>query len=98
MVLNFPLGKIFLGDGGAYAMGHLLVWSAIILVNGSIQVSAFAILLVFYGRWQTLAWPYGADEMEIQPIALTACIFTSSQCDTSRLGSLVEIGEKLLIQ
>ena len=29
MVLNFPLGKIFLGDGGAYVLGHLLVWSAI---------------------------------------------------------------------
>ena len=23
MVLKFPLGKIFLGDGGAYALGHL---------------------------------------------------------------------------
>ena len=23
-VLNFPLGKIFLGDGGAYTLGHLL--------------------------------------------------------------------------
>ena len=27
MILNFPMGKIFLGDGGAYALGHLLVWS-----------------------------------------------------------------------
>lgn len=25
MALNFPLGKIFLGDVGAYALGHLLV-------------------------------------------------------------------------
>ena len=48
MVLNFPMGKIFLGDGGAYALGHLLVWSAIILVNGVKDVSAFAILLVFF--------------------------------------------------
>ena len=48
MVLNFPIGKIFLGDGGAYALGHLLVWSAIILVNGATDVSAFAILLVFF--------------------------------------------------
>ena len=48
MVLNFPMGKIFLGDGGAYALGHLLVWSAIILTNGAIEVSAFAILLVFF--------------------------------------------------
>ena len=47
MVLNFPLGIIFLGDGGAYSLGHLLVWSAIILINGVAEVSAFAILLVF---------------------------------------------------
>lgn len=48
MTLNFPKGKIFLGDGGAYALGHLLVWSAIILINGASEVSAFAILLVFF--------------------------------------------------
>ncbi len=48
MVLNFPMGKIFLGDSGAYAIGHLLVWSAIILINSASEVSAFAILLVFF--------------------------------------------------
>ena len=48
MVLNFPLGKIFLGDGGAYALGHLLVWSVIILISDATEVSAFAILLVFF--------------------------------------------------
>ena len=48
MVLNFPLGKIFLGDGGAYALGHLLVWSAIIMINRATGISAFAILLVFF--------------------------------------------------
>ena len=46
MVLNFPMGKIFLGDGGA-TLGHLLVWSAIILMNGDAEVSSFAILLYF---------------------------------------------------
>ena len=54
LVLNFPPGKIFLGDGGAYAMGRL-VWSAIILINGSTDVSAFSILLVFSGRWRIRA-------------------------------------------
>ena len=55
MVLNFPMGKIFLGDGGAYALGHLLVWSVIILISDATEVSAFAILLVFFlagsGHW-----------------------------------------------
>lgn len=48
MVLNFPFGKIFLGDGGAYALGHLLVWSAILLINQAAEISAFAILLIFF--------------------------------------------------
>ena len=48
MILNFPIGKIFLGDGGAYSLGHLLVWSAVILVNNSIEVSSFSILLIFF--------------------------------------------------
>ena len=48
MALNFPMGKIFLGDGGAYALGHLLVWSAIILISGASEISPFSILLVFF--------------------------------------------------
>lgn len=48
MVLNFPMGRIFLGDGGAYVLGHLLVWSAIILINSTSEISAFSILLVFF--------------------------------------------------
>ena len=46
--LNFPLGKIFLGDCGAYALGHLLVWSAILLINQTQVISPFAILLIFF--------------------------------------------------
>ena len=48
MALNFPLGKIFLGDGGAYALGHLLVWTAILLINYATEISPFAILLIFF--------------------------------------------------
>ena len=46
--LNFPFGKVFLGDAGAYTLGHLLVWSAIILFNYSDDISPFAILLIFF--------------------------------------------------
>ena len=47
-LLNFPFGKIFLGDGGAYLLGHFLVWSAIYLTNFDTRISPFAILLVFF--------------------------------------------------
>ena len=46
--MNFPLGKIFLGDGGAYTLGHLLVWSAIILINRKTEICSFSILLIFF--------------------------------------------------
>ena len=48
LVLNFPFGKIFLGDGGAYLLGHGLVWIAICLMELDYSVSPFAILLVFF--------------------------------------------------
>ena len=57
LCVKFSHGKIFLGDGGAYALGHLLVWSAIILINGATEVNAFAILLVFF--WPVAEYRFG---------------------------------------
>ena len=48
LLLNFPFGKIFLGDSGAYVLGHFLVWCAILLVNYEVEISPFAILLIFF--------------------------------------------------
>ena len=94
MALNFPMGKIFLGDGGAYTLGHLLVWSAIILINSAAEISAFAILLVFF-------WPVADTGLAIwrrwklaTPLtALTGCISISSQCGF--LNGLVVTREQL---
>ena len=44
--VNWPFGKIFLGDGGSYFVGFSLAWVAITLVYRNAQVSAFAALLV----------------------------------------------------
>jgi len=44
-LINFPFGKIFLGDGGAYLMGFLLAWVAVLLLARNAQVSAWAPLL-----------------------------------------------------
>ncbi len=43
--LNFPWGKLFLGDGGAYLLGFLLAWMAILLVERNPAVSPWAPLL-----------------------------------------------------
>ena len=46
LLLNFPLGKIFLGDGGAYLLGFMLAWLAVLLVERNPSVAPVAVLLV----------------------------------------------------
>ena len=48
LLLNFPFGFIFLGDAGAYTLGHLLSWVAIILLFRHPEISAWALLLMFF--------------------------------------------------
>ena len=45
-VVNWPLGKIFLGDGGSYFLGFALAWACVLLVERHSEVSAFAALLL----------------------------------------------------
>lgn len=47
-LLNYPFGKLFLGDGGAYLLGHCLVWGGITLAYQVAGLSAFSILLIFF--------------------------------------------------
>ena len=44
--VNWPWGKIFLGDGGSYFVGFALAWVAVLLLERNPSVSAFAALLV----------------------------------------------------
>ncbi|MEK6805834.1 MAG: glycosyltransferase [Pseudomonadota bacterium] len=46
LAFNFPWGRIFLGDGGAYLSGSLLALLAILLVQRNPSVSAWFALLV----------------------------------------------------
>ncbi len=45
-VINFPLGKIFLGDGGAYLLGYILAWISVLLPMRNPSVSVWAPCLV----------------------------------------------------
>ena len=47
-VFNFSFGKIFLGDAGAYTLGHVLIWLSILLVVRNSEISPYAILLIFF--------------------------------------------------
>lgn len=45
-VVNWPLGKIFLGDGGSYFGGFALAWACVLLIERNPGITAFAALLV----------------------------------------------------
>lgn len=44
-LVNFPLGKIFLGDGGAYLLGYLLAALAVLVSVRNPQISPWAALM-----------------------------------------------------
>lgn len=48
LLFNFPFGKLFLGDAGAYSLGHILAWFAILIVDRIAGVTTWAVLLVFF--------------------------------------------------
>jgi UDP-N-acetylmuramyl pentapeptide phosphotransferase/UDP-N-acetylglucosamine-1-phosphate transferase len=45
-VINWPWGKLFLGDGGSYFGGFSLAWAAVLLVERNDTVTPFATLLL----------------------------------------------------
>jgi UDP-N-acetylmuramyl pentapeptide phosphotransferase/UDP-N-acetylglucosamine-1-phosphate transferase len=46
LLVNFPAGKLFLGDGGAYLVGFMVAWVAVLLPYRNPSVSPWASLLV----------------------------------------------------
>ena len=44
--VNWPFGKLFLGDGGSYFVGFALAWVAVLLIERNPTVSPFAALLI----------------------------------------------------
>lgn len=48
LLFNFPHGRIFLGDAGAYCIGFILAWSAIDLMTQLPQFSPWAVTLIFF--------------------------------------------------
>ena len=44
--VNWPFGKLFLGDGGAYLLGFLLAWVAVLLPMRHPEINAWATILV----------------------------------------------------
>jgi len=47
-VFNWPGGKIFMGDAGAYALGHVLAWLCILLIAREPAATPLAFLLILF--------------------------------------------------
>jgi len=59
VIWNYPVGLIFLGDGGAYFIGFMLGELALLLVMRNPQVSTwYAVLLLIYPAFETLFSAY----------------------------------------
>ncbi|PAF44738.1 MraY family glycosyltransferase [Helicobacter sp. 11S02596-1] len=55
LALNFPKGKIFLGDGGAYMLGFILAILLAILSQSDRGISAwFGLLVMIYPVWEVV--------------------------------------------
>jgi UDP-N-acetylmuramyl pentapeptide phosphotransferase/UDP-N-acetylglucosamine-1-phosphate transferase len=55
LVVNFPLGKLFLGDGGAYLLGFLIGWLAVLLAHRNSGISVWAPMMACaYPVFETL--------------------------------------------
>lgn len=48
LLLNWPVARLFLGDAGAYGVGHLLIWLMILLAARSDAVAVPALLLLIF--------------------------------------------------
>ena len=47
-LINYPKGRVFLGDAGAYLLGFTLAWSGVLLIARNPSVSPWAVFLVLF--------------------------------------------------
>jgi UDP-N-acetylmuramyl pentapeptide phosphotransferase/UDP-N-acetylglucosamine-1-phosphate transferase len=84
-LVNFPLGKLFLGDGGAYFVGFSLAWLAVLLLmrNPSLSpwlvllASAYPVIEVLYSVWRRkrIKQPTGGpDNLHLHSVVKTQVI------------------------
>jgi UDP-N-acetylmuramyl pentapeptide phosphotransferase/UDP-N-acetylglucosamine-1-phosphate transferase len=81
-LVNFPWGKLFLGDGGAYFSGFALAWIAVLLPMRNASVSPWASLLVC---------AYPIIEVIYSIARRRMCRQSPAQADCRHLHSLVAI-------
>jgi len=72
---NFPFGRIFLGDAGAYMIGFLIAECAMLLVTRNPEVSPwFPMLLMAYPVWETLFSMYRRARISLRSVGHPDCL------------------------
>ena len=56
MLFNFPNGRIFLGDAGAYCFGFVIALNAVLLLNREPDIAAWAILIILFWPVADTLW------------------------------------------
>jgi UDP-N-acetylmuramyl pentapeptide phosphotransferase/UDP-N-acetylglucosamine-1-phosphate transferase len=80
-LVNWPFGKLFLGDSGAYLGGFLVAWLWVLLVQRNESVSPFAAFLVcahpitetLYSLWRRLKSGTDASKPDSMHLHNTIC-------------------------
>lgn len=82
IIINYPFGKIFMGDGGAYLLGFMLAWIAVMLPMRNPKVSPWAPFLI-------CSYPFIETTYSIIRRYLNKA--AASQPDVSHMHSLIKI-------
>ena len=89
MLLNWPRGKIFLGDGGSYFLGFALAWACVQMTQRHPYVAPFAVLTVcihpvfeaLYSIWRRSIRGQGcanADRLHLHSLILRRVVRNAS--------------------
>lgn len=79
--INWPWGKLFLGDGGSYFGGFALAWASVLLIERNVSVTAFVPLLIcihpvtevlfsIYRRHMTKTSPGAPDRLHLHTLVM----------------------------
>ena len=81
LLLNYPFGRIFVGDAGAYTLGFVISWFGISLLRAVPEASAWAVLLTvfwpvsdtmlaIYRRWRLGAGAMAPDRLHVHQLVM----------------------------
>jgi UDP-N-acetylmuramyl pentapeptide phosphotransferase/UDP-N-acetylglucosamine-1-phosphate transferase len=85
-LINWPWGKLFLGDGGSYFGGFSLAWASVMLLERNPSVSAFVPLLIcihpvtevlfsIYRRRMTRVSPGAPDRLHMHSLVMRRVVY-----------------------